>query len=470
MRFLKTISCLLLTFSLSVQAQKGFNINIKVQGLNDSLLILATYSGDKQFITDTAFRNKTNGYTFSADTLLPEGMYIIANLSKVKLFDFIISGKQVITITGDIDNIPASLTSKNSEENKILFDYINFLSAKQKEMAILQQSKAQFQANSDTLTFIANRIQLVNEEVLRYINGIINTHHGKFISVFLNSMQEIEVPPAPILSNGRPDSLFAFNYYKAHYWDNTDLSDGRLVRTPTLHSKVEQYITKLTHPIPDSLVKSIDKLISMTGNNKETFKYLIWYLTTKYEASEIMGQDAVFVHIVDTWYGDQRMTWMNPTVKQNLIKKANTLRPILLGKIAPEMILIDTLQQPISLHAIKKKYTIIFFWDPDCGHCKKETPLLKDLYENYSKRLDLEVYAVCMDTSWNDMKKYIIQNNTKWINVNGFYSMTPDFRELYDVHSSPVLFLLDEKKKIIAKKILSEQMKNLIFKREGIKE
>lgn len=49
------------------------------------------------------------------------------------------------------------------------------------------------------------------------------------------------------------------------------------------------------------------------------------------------------------------------------------------------------------------------------------------------------------------MKKYIRANNMSWVNVNGFYSMTADFRELYDVHSSPVMYLLDGNKKIIAK-------------------
>ena len=67
-----------------------------------------------------------------------------------------------------------------------------------------------------------------------------------------------------------------------------------------------------------------------------------------------------------------------------------------------------------------------------------------------------------MDTSWIDMKKYIQKNQTTWLNVNGFYSMTPDFRELYDVHSSPVMFLLNHKKNIIAKRLLTTQMEDFI--------
>jgi thiol-disulfide isomerase/thioredoxin len=286
------------------------------------------------------------------------------------------------------------------------------------------------------------------------------------MATFLNAMQEPEIPEIPNLENGRPDSTFAFRYFKAHFWDNIDLADDRIIRTPFLHGKVEQYLTKLTLPLPDSLIISIDHLMPLAGDNFETFKYLMWYLTIKYESSEIMGYDAVFVHLVDTYYDDPRMSWMNKTVKENLTKKANSLRNILIGKVAPEMILFDTLQQPVSLHKINSDYTLVYFWDPDCSHCKKETPLLHEFYKNNKDIFNLEVYAVCMDTSWKDMKNYIIKNGTTWINVNGFYSMTPDFRQLYDVHSSPVMFLLDRKKNIIAKRLLSDQMEAFIRQRE----
>jgi len=449
----------------TVSAQ-SYKINIKLEGLNDSLLLLASYVGDKQFVVDTAYPDKQFNYRFQADSLLPEGMYVIAGAGKTKLFDFIVAGKENITITGSKNNLPASLKARADDQNRILFDYIAFLSSKHKEMAMLQNLKKSFAPKSDSAKVVENKIMLLNDEVERYIQGIINSNTGKFISVFLKSMEEPVLPDPPVLKNGRPDSVFAFNNYKSHFWDNIDLSDSRVIRTPVIHSKVEQYLNKLTLPAPDSLIASIDKLLTMTGTNFDSFKYLVWYLTVKYEGSEIMGQDAVFVHLVNTYYNDKRMSWMNKTVKENLEKRAKVLEPILIGKIAPQLILLDTLEVPQSLHSIKSKYTIIYFWDPDCGHCKKETPLLTSFYKDYGKKYDLEVYAVCMDTSWKNMKDYIRKNNMEWVNVNGYYSMTGDFRELFDVRSSPVMYLLDDQKRIIAKRILTDQMKMIIQKRE----
>lgn len=101
---------------------------------------------------------------------------------------------------------------------------------------------------------------------------------------------------------------------------------------------------------------------------------------------------------------------------------------------------------------------------------QKREPLLRDFYLKSHKELDFEVYAVCMDTSWSDMKNYIKKNQLPWINVNGFYSVTSDFRELYDVHSSPVLFVLDREKKIIAKRILTAQIEAFLNQRNEKKE
>jgi thiol-disulfide isomerase/thioredoxin len=449
-------------FLSTLYAQTGYKISIQIEGLQDSLIYLANYNGDKQFIVDTAYLKKGNAYVFADKKPLLAGMYFLTTAEKVKLFDFVIDKSLEFTLSGKRDRIPASLSVKNSPENKVFFEYVNFLAGKQKEQARLLQLKKNYPAGSDSLNITEARINGLNAEVKKYIADLIEAHPGSFVSAFLTSMKEPDIPPAPQLSDGKTDSTFSYRYYKAHFWDNTNLNDDRLVRTPLLHSKVEQYLTRLTPPQPDSVIQAVDYLFSMAGDNIETFKYLMWYLTVKFESSEIMGYDAIFVHLVNKYYNDPKMSWMNKTVKENLEKRAAVLQPILIGKPAPEMILYDTLQRPVSLHKVNADYTLVYFWDPDCSHCKKETPLLKDFYTKNKDLLNLEVYAVCMDTSWKDMKNYIIRNQTSWINVNGFYSITEDFREIYDVHSSPVMYLLDKNKVIVAKRVLTEQMSSIL--------
>ncbi len=179
-----------------------------------------------------------------------------------------------------------------------------------------------------------------------------------------------------------------------------------------------------------------------------------------------MGHDALFVYIVKNYLEPGKIGWYYPEVKDRVIKRANTLEPLLLGKQAPELILLDTLNVPHSLNNVKARYTLLFFWESTCGHCKQEMPNVLKFYEEFHNKYDVEIYGVSGDTSMVKWKEYIRKNNMQWINVNGYLSLKGNYHDLYDIHSTPIMYLLDENKKILAKFLLSEQMGDLILKRE----
>ena len=45
-----------------------------------------------------------------------------------------------------------------------------------------------------------------------------------------------------------------------------------------------------------------------------------------------------------------------------------------------------------------------------------------------------------------------------WINVDGPRTLTGDYHELYDIISTPVIYLLDRKKEIIAKHLPADKV------------
>ena len=81
-------------------------------------------------------------------------------------------------------------------------------------------------------------------------------------------MNEVDIPEPPKLPNGRPDSTFRFRFYKAHFWDNIDFSDGNIVRTPIYHRKLKQYMETMILQIPDSINKDAYNLIEKTKKSK----------------------------------------------------------------------------------------------------------------------------------------------------------------------------------------------------------
>ena len=110
----------------------------------------------------------------------------------------------------------------------------------------------------------------------------------------------------------------------------------------------------------------------------------------------------------------------------------------------------------------KNKYTIVFFFDPDCGHCRQETPKLVEFYTKDKAKLDVEIFAVSADSSMTKLKAFIKEFKMPWTTVNFYYSAVGHYQQLYDASTTPTLYVLDSKKKIIAKKIPIEKLEDFI--------
>ena len=119
--------------------------------------------------------------------------------------------------------------------------------------------------------------------------------------------------------------------------------------------------------------------------------------------------------------------------------------------------------QDFMLHDIDTPFTILYFWEADCGHCKKSTPALYEVYNNL-KNKGLEVVSVHVINSVEGKEKWVDFVNEHhlydWINCWSPYSN--EFRKAYNLQSYPQLFLLDEDKEIVAKKITPEQAESII--------
>jgi thiol-disulfide isomerase/thioredoxin len=106
-----------------------------------------------------------------------------------------------------------------------------------------------------------------------------------------------------------------------------------------------------------------------------------------------------------------------------------------------------------SLHGVKSKYTLLVFWSPECGHCLHEIPRIDSVYKAVLKAKGVKVYSVRVEgdeQKWKDVIKK--EGLEDWINVwDPEYKS--NFRSKYNVYSTPVIYLLDERKIIRGKKL-----------------
>jgi peroxiredoxin len=466
MKHFFTISLALIFFSTAFAGNsEGYNIKITAKGLKpESMCQLARYYGDKQYIIDSGKVNEKGEVTFKGTEKWPQGIYLFVPPGKNKYFDFVMDEGQNFSIETDTADFIRSMKVKGSEENKFFYDYQNFMSGKQKQIEPLQALyKKVKDRNKDSAKIVQDKMSVIDTEVKAYKNNFIKNNPNTFVAKLFKAMEEPEIPEAPILANGRKDSTFAYRYYKSHYFDNFDLTDDRLLRSPIFHNKIKQYMEKLTPQMPDSINVSADYLVERARPNQEVFKYLVYWLTYTYESSKIMGMDAVFVHMVDKYYVTKQAFWVDSTQQYKITKRGSELKPLLIGKKAPMINMPDSTGKYISLYDVKSKYTVVVFWDHDCGHCKKEMPKLYEAYNKTLKAKGVQVYAIETEDQPEEWKKFIRNNNFHWINVmeKDDYKRAVT-KKIYDIYSTPVIYLLDENKIIKAKRIESEQLDGLI--------
>jgi peroxiredoxin len=437
-----------------------YDIKVKINGLKDTVCFLGNYYGEKPYIIDTAKVDSKGFCEFKGDKELEGGMYLIILPSK-KYFDIIIDKEQFFSLENDTTNFTQNIKIKGSPENVQFYDYWKFIAKEQKEAEPWSKALKRNKDNKDSAKIIEAKLNAIDGEIKKYKLDFMKDHPETFFAKVLKTSYEADLPEAPLLPNGRKDSNYIYRYYKQHYFDYVDFSDDRLIRTPSVfHSKIKQYITSVILQQPDTVIKEADSLIAKARANKEVFKYVVMYITNWAETSNIMGFDAIFVHMVEKYYMTNQAFWITPANLEKIITRAKILKNLLLGTPIPNVTAEDTNGTFITLYNVPAKYTVLYFWDPTCGHCQKETPKLKALYDSI-KTKGFEVYAFCSGNNVNEWKKYVKENKLSWINVMDVQNTT-GYHTTYDIYSTPVIYLIDENKKILAKRLSADQLKEFM--------
>ena len=461
----KILASLLLTvFTLQASADNGYEIKITIKGLKNANCQLAYYFGDKQYIKDSARTDKDGKLVFKGEEVLPGGIYLAVTPSKT-YFEMLIDKEQKFSMQTDTVDFINSMTVSGSEDNKLFYNYLQWISKKGKEMESLRKEFESANGDSEKLAKIREKQQAIDKEVKQYKEDFIKKNPDRFLSKIFQASWEPEIPEAPVLENGRKDSSFAYRYFKSHYFDKLDLKDDRLIRTPVFAPKIKQYIEKLTPQIPDSINAAATYILSQTDENSEIFKYLVYSITNTYEKSDIMGMDAVFVYMAKNYYLNGKAYWVEETQKEKIQERVDALEPCLIGKQATNISLLKPDFHPVSLYNINSKYTILYFWDPSCGHCKKVTPKLKEFYTTKARDLGVEILAVYIEADTTEWFNYIKENELGWVNAADLLGKS-NFRKYYDIYSTPVIYLMDRQKKIIAKRMDVEKLEDFIMNYE----
>jgi peroxiredoxin len=437
---------------------QGYEIYVKINNLRDSLIYMGHHYGNGFFINDSIKLDKNGQALFKGDKPLPGGIYFLF-LPGNKYFDFFLDKHQRFSIMSDTTDFLNTVKFGNSYQNLLFFNYQKYLNQQYKEINQLKQVQKKYITNLDSLMLIEDDIQLIYNKIYLTKEEIIAKHPDSLISVILKAGMPIVAPQSPLDNDGNPiDSLYEFKYIKHHFFGNINFADTRLLRTSIIQNKILEYLTQVVTPQYDSVISAVDKVIAKASVNEEVYKFVLNSLFQFYNRSQIISDENVFVHIAENYYLAGKTPWVLPELHQKLSDDLKKRKPNLVGAIAPDFNMKDEKGKPVNLRKTQNKYTILYFYDTDCEICHEVSPELRNLYRIIRDR-GVNVFGIYVGKDKTKWANYITEKNLNWINV-----WDPDnksgFRENYNIAGTPVIYILDEDQKILAKRINVDQLMN----------
>lgn len=461
----------LLAVATGMRAQQGYNINITMKPFKNHYLYLGYHYGKLKALADSCLLDANGKAVLKGKSKLPGGIYFLVSPKKEMLFEFLLDKQQQFSIVADTIGLPASVVFTGSADNTLFQSYSGKVNTYGKQLAQAHQQLKQATTHADSLQ-LQTTIQQLNRELQAYREDVEKQHPTTILAALLRALKEPKIPEASKQPGGKYDSLYAYKYYKAHYWDGISFTDERLLRTPIFEPRLEKYYTELVSPEVDSIKKEVDKMLLQASPNKTMYQYLLTFFVQRYINPHYMGQDAVYVYLFEKYINNNpQVDWFTEKYRKYMNDRAYSLMANLIGQPAQDMEMVDTAGRPSPLFEVEAPYIVICFWDATCGHCKEVVPKLDSLFQHKWKQQGVKIYGVMTDGGKESWVKYIREHGlTDWIHVyqteaqrDAIYAAgKPGYKQLYDVYQTPALYLLDKDKRIVAKKLTWEQIDDVL--------
>lgn len=444
---------------------KGYKVSLHIDGTKSDTLFLGNYYAKGTYAIDTAVNDGKGNFVFQKDRVIYPGLYFVTN-QKGNYFEFVIYKEKVnFTFTTKEDDWKAHLKSKGSKENEV---FLNFHADRRALMSGVEEASEKVKQGTmtkeDFEAYRAEQLQKNDSLMLKYIDKYPDCMFSKMMSA---------TKPVPVpMTNEAGDTLSQmdrYEYYVSHYFDNVPLDDDFIVRTPEMvwYKRVDDFFNvTLKNTMPDFIIPHVDDILERSRKAPEVFKYLLQTTAERYLQSNVMVYDEVYVHLIQKYFAAGDAVWLEPSVIDENVKRADTWEKILVGRNAPELILYDTLKyaHSLSMECKKHKYTLLLFWSPTCGHCKTTVPEMNEVLKKYSADYDIGTFAILSEPDDHTRvlwKEFIKKHELNWLHLDGG-ECNVDWKEVYDVITTPKVFLLDSDRKIIAKKFSAETLEGFI--------
>ncbi len=449
-----------------IEKNSGYFIKVRVKNQPAPVKIyLKIYDGEKFSAIDSLLSDGDGNVEFRSDEPLAKGMYSAGTEGKNEV-DFFIdnTGDQHFSVVFDPEYVQQTLSFKGTPENEAFVRHLKMMDGIRRQIRQLQMRMQQNLQYPDSVRAIKASARKLQVETEAKIHELEKQFPGSLLALYLKTSKDpaIPEPSVPFVTANREQLLQQYYYSQtvAHYFDNFDFSDNRLIKLPVLKQKMMYYFTQLLVPQPDTLIARLDQLLSGTSINPPVHLWSIKYLYNLFRESPFPGLTGISVYIAEKYIIANPGMFNDSAFVARIktrVEKAK-LNPV--GSTVTNLVLQNPDGQTIELNKLRAPVTILYFFNPGCDACHAITDKLSAVYSVYRKK-GLAVFAVYVDRNRDEWIKFIESKELDWVNVFDMEG-TQGIEQKFDVNAIPMIYLLDKNKKVVGKDIPVEALESYL--------
>ncbi len=447
---------------LDVVGQMGTDITFKMSNATPGEIYLGYHRAEQKFVQDTLSVDESGVLNIKKDEGYRPGLYFLYQPNS--FYQEFIINEETLSLEGNGQDYNGFIAN-GSKENQVFKEFQLILGDLQRKRGVLIDSLNGL-TGEDSVALQGEIVKLSEESENARIE-LYQQNPDLLISKMIRLMTIVSYNTFEDIEDEKERRIKQYQAYRNAFKERLDFTDPGLLRTPVFKANVLKYVKEVIPQIPDSLKVELDGILQASESDPVSFRYWLVTFTNDYQNSTIMGMDAVLVHLLKNYWLNGKADWANEESLKKMREEVAFLEPNQIGKKAPELKLVDTTFLAVDpINELTEDYLVLYFYDPDCGHCKKKTPVLLDAYYDL-KDLGAEVVAICGVTDVKKWKNYVKENELDWVNLSDPYSQSR-FRLEYDIRSFPRVYVLDKERKIVAKRIDVEQVKDFITNHKAL--
>ncbi len=449
-------------------ARAGDSLIVHIEGGTPRAYVqLSRYAGNDRPVVDhirVIDSNKVR-YEFAEDA--PRAMYHLdmgkpprsdrnaPPRARPAYFDLFYNGEGSVELRTSYRFPIDSMEVLRSEENARYYDYLRKKRKFDDKLKVINKHLVEHADRDSFYANMAEQLARFQKKKRAMIRSHIEAVPGS-LSALVMRTQMTPILPARKTKAGQRDAIME------HFFKVSDFEDPRILKTNALNEKILEFMRVIRRSTPQKernkiYKKGVDILLAEAyWGNDRVYSFVIDYLV---EGFRQLQREELLVYLHDRYLEQAcEQERFGEDTKAELRAEARTA----IGEKAPSFELENGNGNLLSLENPSTDYLVLVFWASWCTHCKRSMPRVKEAYEEFAGE-GLGLISYSLDSSKSAWRSFLKKGNyyyqkrdtsrvTKhWYNCRGDAGWESELPRLYGVNATPSFFVLDDRRRIVAK-------------------